>query len=498
MISFETWRRTRGLTAAAALLAGSVMLQVSRPAAADGFYATGSMTEPSDGHTATLLENGKVLIVGAQFANLYDPASGQFTPTAGQPLYVDAWQGGGRFLHAAIRLHDGKVLIVGGGNIFAGLDLQPDLPAPYTIYAELYDPAADAFTQTGSMVTERYDFQPVLLSDGRVLIAGGQGCCVAIPLAGGGMMLSDSTLASAEIYDPTTGTFELIGDPDNPARLNAPRGQANVAPLADGRFLFAGGLAYELSPTANGTDVFYRHHATADIYDPVEQIFTPVSPMAFARSGAATVSLPDGSVHLSYNGVDPVSGDWIATAQAERFDPFSQTFSRVGRPPIYGPYDENRDIRRGAVTLDSGRILLAAGLAFSEAAGRIADLYDPTTDSYTRTQGEMVTPRISHATTKLADGRVLFTGGMCFDPELCPNILLDAAEIYDPAFVSDPIFTDGFEAQMPPRAAANAFGRFIRSTCPDLDVPYAHATSAHMFLAPDGRLCRMTELSRQR
>ncbi len=498
MISFETKRYRRGGAAVAAAMAACVLLQMPRPAAADGFYATGSMTEPSDGHTATLLESGKVLIVGAQFANLYDPATGQFTPTAGQPLYVDAWYGGGRFLHAAIRLQNGKVLIAGGGNIFSRLDMQPDLPAPYTVYAELYDPATDTFAPTGSMITERYDFQPVLLSDGRVLIAGGQGCCVAIPFAGGGALLSDSTLASAEIYDPATGTFDSIGDPGNPARLNAPRGQVNVAPLADGRFLFAGGLAYELSPTANGTDVFYRHHATADIYDPVEQTFTPIAPMAFARSGAATVSLPDGSVHLAYNGLEPVSGDWISTAQAERFDPVSQTFSKLNRPPVYGPYEENRDIRRGVVRLDSGRILLAGGLGFSGAASFSADLYDPATDTYARTQGDLVTPRISHTATKLADGRVLLAGGVCFDSAICPSVFLDGAEIYDPAFVSDPIFADEFEAEAPPLSATSVSGRFVRSTCPDVDAPYAHATSAHMFLAPDGRLCRTVELSRGR
>lgn len=486
----------RGTAAILFATTAVLLLQAPGGAAAGGFHATGSMTEPSDDHTATLLEDGRVLVVGrsavsgSSFANLYDPATGEFTPTTGQPLYVDQWSGLGRFQPAAIRLRNGKVLIVGGGNIVAPLNL-PHFPPPFTVYAELYDPATDSFAQTGSMVTERFAFQPVLLPDGRVLIAGGQGCCVAIPFLGGGMMVSDSTLASAEFYDPDTGTFSLFGDPSFPYALNAPRGQVNAAALADGRILFAGGFAYEVSPTPNGAFAFYHYFASADVYDPVSQAFAPVSLMTFARAGAVAVALPNGSAYLSYQASDRVTNEGMPYAPAERFDPVSQTFSPLAEPPTYD--GENRNAWGRAVTLDDGRILLAGGLFSSPAA----DLYDPATDTYARTQGDMLVSRFSQTATKLADGRVLYVGGDHFDPVTSELTALDSAEIYDPAYVSDPLFSDGFDTAASPRSLTGAPDHVIQSTCPDIDAPYAHFTAAHMFATPEGRLCRMVEVTRR-
>lgn len=480
--------RKGNATLLVAMAAGMLLSQVPREAAADGFYATGNLTEPSDDHTATLLDDGRVLVVGSLFADLYDPATGTFTPTKGQPLYVDRWNGLGRFQHAAIRLRNGKVLIVGGGSLVAPLGL-PNFPPPFSVYAELYDPATDSFTQTGSMVTERFALQPVLLPDGRVLIAGGQGCCVAIPLHGG-MMISDSTLASAEIYDPDAGTFSLFGDPFFPYALNAPRGRVNVAQLADGRILFAGGFAYEVSPTPNGAFAFYRYMATADIYDPLLQTFVPTSVMAFGRAGAAAVALPDGSAYIAYQASDPITIESMPYAPAERFDPISQTFARIGNPPTYDG-GANRDAWDRAVVLNNGKVLLAGGLSSTDAA----DLYDPATDAYARTRGNMVTSRYSQTATKLADGRVLYVGGDHIDPVTGELTVLDSAEIYDPDYVGDPIFRGGFEAGTAVRAmAADARDYVTRSTCPDIDAPYAHFTASHMFTTPDGRVCRMTEI----
>ena len=88
-----------------------------------------------------------------------------------------------RYIHTATLLTNGKVLVAGG--ITTGYA---------TATAELYDPAAGAWTTTGSLVAARYDHYATLLSNGKVLVAGGVG--------------SDGTdLNSAEVYDPATGVW---------------------------------------------------------------------------------------------------------------------------------------------------------------------------------------------------------------------------------------------------------------------------------------------------
>jgi WD40 repeat protein len=134
------------------------------------FSPTGSMNAQRTGATATLLDNGKVLIVGGQDENgelssaeLYDPHSGKLTRTGSMATT--------RLYHTATLLKDGRVLVAGGDS------------ADST--AEIYNPATGRFSPTGQMTTDRYEGTAILLKDGRVLIAGG-----------------DNTLRAAELYWP--------------------------------------------------------------------------------------------------------------------------------------------------------------------------------------------------------------------------------------------------------------------------------------------------------
>lgn len=131
--------------------------------------ATGTFTPTGDmmfsrgaGHTATLLQDGKVLFVGGinggdQSAEVYDPATGLFTPTVGQPLFVHKY-------HQAVRLPSGHVAVLGGRD---GVNNRA-----HEVH-ETYDPSTGMFTAGNPMATKRNSFIAVLLDSGEVLVAGG-------------------------------------------------------------------------------------------------------------------------------------------------------------------------------------------------------------------------------------------------------------------------------------------------------------------------------------
>ena len=139
------------------------------------------------------------------------------TPAASTPDSPDGPDGrGGRQIHTATLLADGRVLVAGGY----------DANDAALASAELYDPKTGTFSPTGSMATARGRHTATLLSDGRVLIAGGG------PASWTG---AGAYLASAELYDPKTGTFSPTGS------MATARDGHTATLLADGRVLIAGG-----------------------------------------------------------------------------------------------------------------------------------------------------------------------------------------------------------------------------------------------------------------
>ncbi len=151
--------------------------------------ATGKLSVPRFSQTATLLPNGKVLIAGGMERNgkydasaeLYDPHTGVFTPTATMES--------ARSCHTATLLPNGKVLIAGGSD-GTGTNLAS---------AELYDPATERFAPTGNLTGPRCGAAAVLLKSGKVLLVGGDGAH------------EYDRLTSAELYDPATGRFTATG-----------------------------------------------------------------------------------------------------------------------------------------------------------------------------------------------------------------------------------------------------------------------------------------------
>ena len=323
-----------------------------------GFEATGSMVSPSRGyHTATLLGDGRVLIVGGQTiapgsasyfssAELYDPATGTFSPTG--PM-AEA-----RESDTATLLQDGRVLIVGGQNdqVLAS--------------AEIYGPTTGKFSPTGSMSAPRENHTATLLTDGRVLIVGGDGSDGQTPLA------------TAEIYDPKTGTFSSTGS------MTTARKRAGATPLTDGRVLIAGGEDAQLNAISTG-----------EIYDPKSGTFGPTGSMLTARFSVAAITLPNGRVFVA-------GADADSAGTSELYDPTKGTFSETGRMAV-----QSLDT---AVLLHDGRVLVLGGQPPGAEGNGTADLFDPTTNSF-GPAGTMTSPRLGQSATVMADGRVLVAGG---------------------------------------------------------------------------------------
>jgi hypothetical protein len=196
------------------------------------FKLTGSMRSSRAEHTATLLPNGKVLITGGNgsgspdithaSAELYDPATGQFSAT-GDMTKSRCW-------HKATLLADGRVLITGGVLTMS------QLVTPLVANADVYDPATGKFTATGSLTTPRWGQSATLLDDGKVLLVGGSD--------------NYNALAGAELYDPATGIFTVPS-----VTLTAARLRHTATLLDSGQVLIAGGTN-RLGDTFASTEMF--------------------------------------------------------------------------------------------------------------------------------------------------------------------------------------------------------------------------------------------------
>src|SRR6266478_5596840 len=188
LIPFALGQRstTKQSAVAVPLLLGSAPVSpLSGSDAPFTFDNTGSLNTARYVHTATLLPNGKVLVAGGgtgvselSSAELYDPASGSWSPTGSLTT--------ARNDHTATLLPSGKVLVAGG-----------DSSSGYLTSAELYDPASGTWSATGSLNTARDNHTATLLPSGKVLVAGG--------------FNSSGYLSSAELYDPTAGSWSATG-----------------------------------------------------------------------------------------------------------------------------------------------------------------------------------------------------------------------------------------------------------------------------------------------
>jgi hypothetical protein len=337
------------------------------------------------GGTATLLPDGTVLVAGGEgtdgpdpltSAELFDPASGTWRAT-GSMLE-------GRYFQSATLLLDGTLLVT-GGYPRAGLD-------PALISAELYDPITGTWTATADMTAARVGHTATLLADGRLLVAGGLECCAAGVVG--------DRLASAELYDPDTGTWTATAD------MTHARDGHTATLLPDGWVLVAGGGG-----------------RSAELFDPVAETWIATEDLTEPYYGHTATLLPDGTVLVA--GGDAPSGPGArAWPHAALFDPVTGTWDATQAmiTPRLG---------HTATLLPDGRVLVLGGSVGGGAASpllREAELYDPDTGRWAAI-GDMIDARSGHTATLLPDGRVLAAGGYGGQD---PSTFLSSAELYDP------------------------------------------------------------------
>ncbi|WP_375771180.1 DUF5011 domain-containing protein [Archangium gephyra] len=320
-----------------------------------GWILTGSMALPRMLHTATLLDDGRVLVAGGfnTTSELYDPVAKTWSATGNT---LGAHRG-----HTATKLQDGRVLIAGGGV------------CPITsATAELYVPALGKWKPAGILNTQRYHHAAVLLPNGKVLVAGGR--------TG---EFDSGTLASAELYDPATNTWSYTGS------MNTARAFHTMTLLPGGKVLVTGG--------SDASDGFLT---SAELYDPATGTWTAVASLGTGRSSHTATLLPGGKVLVAGG----AGLDVALSASAELYDPATDTWSATGS--MLSPRRWHT-----ANLLPDGRVLVAGGYHPFTGIQTASDLYDPATGKWSKTAA-MNVDRYKHTATLLEDGTVLAVGGV--------------------------------------------------------------------------------------
>jgi len=404
---------------------GSVVLGSVVPARAQGTTSswsyTGRLNTPRNGHTATLLPNGMLLVIGGSSAvpggaELYDPSTATWSLISFNP-----------HVHGCVTLlPTGRLLLAGDGSGAA----------------ELYDPSTGTFISTGNMTEQAFCSSATLLTTGKVLITtflpdGPTAVRAATPelydpLTGAfsstgrfvdtgaasaygdyGLVSAAATLLfngkvlfaaepTAQLYDPVSGTFSLTG------AMTAPCGFGGGAPsyieartatlLRNGKVLVSGGV--------NQDECWFFKNA--ELYDPSTGTFTATSDMTRARAYHTATLLPDGTVLITGGETYDCYGSfcWFAgtTASAEIFDPSTGTFSLIG----------NMNARRESHTatlLNNGQVLTTGGLDYGTSIGDFRGSL-ASAELYTGPKTSLPAPRITGASVS---GKKLIVVGENFD-----------------------------------------------------------------------------------
>lgn len=347
---------------------------------------------------------GYTLVLAALFAIAF----AAITPF---PLFAQSgtWTNTGslntpRTAHTATLLASGQVLVVGG----------EDAGNKFLTSAELYNPVTGNWTVTGSTTTPRIDHTATLLPNGEVLVAGGY--------LGVDQHYQAIYTATAELYDPSHGTWKPTGS------MTVPRALHGATLLQNGQVLVAGGTnattSAELYDPSKGTwtatgslpnfhlvaltllqdgralavDGSGSSYTPGQLYDPSTRGWTATTNMYYSHTGVSTALLTNGNV-LVY-------GNKFSCYAGEFYNPFTNIWARTmgqcGNTISFGPL----------ALLGTGKVLLAGGAVMYSGKSfptTNCRLYDPSTNSWSVTGSLMQSVR--HSATPLLNGQVLAVGG---------------------------------------------------------------------------------------
>jgi N-acetylneuraminic acid mutarotase len=341
------------------------------------WFAAAAMSSARGQHTSTLLQDGRILVVGGNTgaiatagAELYDPSTNTWVAAASLTT--------GRYGHTATVLQSGKVLVAGGYNPSIG----------YLSSSELYDPINNVWQASGSFSGTRAFHTSVILTTGpntnKVLIAGGY---------------NNSATSSANLFDPATNTWAIASS------MSTTRYYHTMTALPSGKILVAGGW--------NGG----TYYASTDIYDPLTSTWAVGPSMPYTRYGHTATLLNNGKVLIA-GGYNNSFGGLV---YCELYDPTLNTFTVTGQMPVAHMYQT-------ANLLWNNQVLVAGGESFpGGSALNSAHVYEPTAGTWANAS-TMLAGHYWHAATRvLAQDVVLITGGVGVS-----GTYLSTAELYFP------------------------------------------------------------------
>jgi Galactose oxidase, central domain len=344
-------------------------------------WQSANILNAREGHTATLLHSGRVLVHGGKAiisqqpqqtlrtADLYHPDTNEWTATGSTAIE--------RAFETATLLPNGFVLVVGGDQI----------------ETEIYDPSTESWSFTGSLNDARTQHAATPLQDGKVLVVGGQ-----------------PSGRSAEIYDPATQAWTATG------KLNEPRDSQTATLLSDGRVLVVGGFA-----------PFAFSEFNVELYHPHTFAWTRAEGLlSGARYGHTATRLPDGKVLVA--GGSPVLGTNLPLTSCEIFDPVT------GHWVTTGDLNEPRMFHTATLLWTGNVMVVGGGLGFAQGSTdlRTTEFFNPAEGRWTLGPA-MSVPRSGASQTLLRrdlhgpiEIKVLVAGGRSADF----NDTLDSAELF--------------------------------------------------------------------
>jgi hypothetical protein len=318
---------------------------------------TGGISATSrTGYTATLLQNGQVLVAGGSnnalgqvyaIAFLYNPSTGTWTETGSMATP--------RYNHSATLLANGEVLVTGGIGASGATQTS----------AELYNPSTGTWSKTAAGLVEgHYDHSAALLPNGKVVVAGGH-CsrtyCDNV----------DGVESAADLYTPSSGTF--VGA----ASMNYGRASTQLTLLQSGEALIAGGGPDDDDASCTAELFSYGHGWT--LTSNLAQCATDAT-----QTFAATLPNDDALIE---NG----------NTASEFYDPSTNVWQlTLDLPNVSGPL----------ALLANGNVLVAGSALIS--GGSNAAFYNPSTNEWTPTGSS---PINAETLTRLLNGQVLATQG---------------------------------------------------------------------------------------